>query len=86
MLFFKHHGHLLNLIISFVVTIEQTLKYYLRKMNREYIGSIDKIFFHFDGSRLKLEDKTPVEIFFKNHINPKINVSYSSNYDIFMNN
>ena len=55
-------------------------------MNREYIGSIDKIFFLYDGSRLKLEDKTPVEIFFKNHINPKINVSYSSNYDIFINN
>ena len=85
-IFQTDHGHLLNLIISFGITIEQTLKYYLRRINREYIGSIDKIFFLYDGSRLKLEDKTPVETFFKNHINPKINVSYSSNYDIFINN
>jgi len=85
-IFQTDHGNILNLIISHGVTIGQTLKYYLRRMNREYIGSIDKIFCLYNGIRLKLEDNTPVEIFFQNHINPKINVSYSSNYDIFINN
>ena len=35
---------------------------------------------------LNLEDKTSVEIFFKINMNPRINVSYSSNNNIFMNN
>ena len=53
-------------------------------MDREYINSIDKINFLHNGKALNLEDKTPVEIFFKNNTNPKLSVSHSSNFDTFI--
>ena len=83
-IFQTDHGNFLNLVISYGVTIEQTLKYYLKRMNREYINSIDKINFLHNGKALNLEDKTPVEIFFKNNTNPKLSVSHSSNFDTFI--
>ena len=48
--------------------------------NKNYTGALDE----YKGNILLVGinyDKTN-----KNHINPKINVSYSSNYDIFINN
>ena len=74
-------GNMLNLVISYGVTIEQTLKYYLRRMAREY-DSINKINFLHNGKALNLEDKTPVEIFFKGNTNPKINVTSNNNISI----
>jgi hypothetical protein len=83
-IFQTDQGNVLNFIISYGVTIEQTLKYYLKRMDREYINSIDKINFLHNGKALNLEDKTPVEIFFKNNTNPKLSVSHSSNFDTFI--
>jgi hypothetical protein len=83
-IFQTDRGNFLNLVISYGVTIEQTLKYYLGRMARKYINSIDKINFLHNGKALNLVDKTPVEIFFKNNTNPKLSVSHSSNFDTFI--
>ena len=77
----------INLIVSYGTTLDELLKYYLRRMNRtEFIGSHDKIVFYFNGSngrRIKFGDQTPVETYFKYHPNPIIRVSqsgYSGNW------
>jgi len=59
-------GHTFNLKVSFGTTIDQLLKYYLRRMNRaELIGNDYKINFFFNADRLKFGGKTLVEEFFK---------------------
>ena len=78
-------GHTTNLIVSYGTTIDELLKYYLRRMNRtEFIGSHDgKIAFYFSGRRIKFGDQTPVETYFKHNDNPIIRVnqnSYSGNW------
>ena len=62
-------------------TIDQILKYYLRRMNRtEFIGT-NKIAFLFNGTQIKFGNKTPVEIYFRtfNYPSIKVHFNFSSN-------
>ena len=62
--------------VSYGTTIDQTLKYYLRKINRtEFINS-NKIKFSFGEKILRFGDNTPIEIFFKSSTEPKIYVNF----------
>ena len=63
--FFKNYDEIYTFEVSYGTTIDQTLKYYLRKINRtEFINS-NKIKFSFGEKILRFGDNTPIEIFFK---------------------
>ena len=68
-----------NLTASYGTTLDQLLKYYLRRMNSIELIGTDKIQFLFEARSLVFGDKTPIEKYFKNNINPKIVVICSSN-------
>ncbi len=71
-IFFTTQGHKHNLIARNGTTLDELLKYYLRKMNRtEFIWS-DKISFLFNGSQLEFGDQTTVETYFIPISHPKI--------------
>ena len=69
-------GHAHNLIVRYETTIDELLKYYLRRMNRtEFIGS-HNIVFLFNTSPVKFGDQTTIATYFKNSNNPKIIVEF----------
>ena len=68
--------------ISYGTTIDQTLKYYLKRINRtEFINS-NKILFSFVQKILRFGDNTPIEIFFKSSNEPKICVKFLFSFGI----
>ena len=67
-----------NLTASYGTTVDQLLKYYLKRINSTEIGT-DKIRFLYEGKYLVFGDKTPIEKYFKNNINPEIVVMCFSN-------
>ena len=61
-----------NITASYGTTIDQLLKYYLKRMNSPELIATDKIKFLFDARSIVFGDETPIEIYFKNNLNPKI--------------
>ena len=60
------NGIIYNIEVKYGTTIAELLAIYLKKIERpELIGKSDKIAFLFNGYRLRIEDITPVEEFFK---------------------
>ena len=68
-----------NITASYGTTIDQLLKYYLSRMNSPELIATDKIKFLFDARSIVFGDETPIEIYFKNNLNPKIIVICFSN-------
>ena len=67
-----------TIIVSHGTKIDQVLKYYLRRMNRpEFIGSPKILFFH-NATTIGFGNKTPVEIYFRNEVNPTVIVNFNS--------
>ncbi len=62
----------LNLTVSYGTTLDQLLKYYLKRINCTELIGTDKIRFLYEARSLSFGDKTPIEKYFKNNINPKI--------------
>ena len=82
----KKEGHTFNLKVSYGTTIDQLLKYYLKRMNRaELIGNDNKIIFLFNAAKLEFGDKTPVEEYFKYSLVPKIFVNLINDQSLFSN-
>ena len=64
-------GHIFSLGVNYGTTIDQLLKYYLKRMNRaELIEKDNKINFLFNKARLKFGDRTPIETCFWGVRNP----------------
>ena len=61
-----------NLTASYGTTLDQLLKYYLKRINSTELIGTDKISFFYEAGSLGFGDKTPIEKYFKNNINPKI--------------
>ena len=77
---FKSDGaYSFNITASYGTTIDQLLKYYLRRMNSPELIKTDKIKFLSDARGIVFGDETPIEIYFKNNLNPKIIVICFSN-------
>ena len=68
-----------NITASYGTTIDQLLKYYLRRMNIPELIATNKIKFLFDARGIVFGDETPIEIYFKNNLNPIIMVICFSN-------
>ena len=69
-------GIRINIEVKYGTTIAELLAIYLKKIERpELIGKSDKIEFLFNACKLRFEDITPIEQFFKNSTNPKIVVN-----------
>ena len=68
-----------NITASYGTTIDQLLKYYLRRMNNPELIATNKIKFLFDARGIVFGDETPIEIYFKNNLNPIIMVICFSN-------
>ena len=68
-----------NLTAIYGTTLDQLLKYCLKRMNCTGLIGTDKIQFLYERKSLVFGDKTPIEKYFKNNINPKIVVMCSSN-------
>ena len=65
-----------NLCFKYGTTIDEILKIYLKRVNREeLIGRYDKICFLVNAQQIKFGDKTPVEKLFKLNRNPKVVVN-----------
>ena len=62
--------------VSHGTTIDQTLRYYLRRINRTEFICSNKINFSFGQKILRFGDNTPIEIFFKSATEPIINVKF----------
>ena len=62
---------------NYGTTIDQILEKYLQRIGRHdlYSEKSNKICFLFNACRLRFGDKTPVEEFFKNVMNPQIIVN-----------
>ena len=73
-------GHTHNCIVNCEVTIDQLLKYYLRRMNKAELIGTNKLNFIFNGSTLKFGDQYSIENYFGNNPSPKITVS-QNNYN-----
>ena len=64
------------LVLNYGTTIDEMLRKYLIRVNREdMIGKDGKICFLFNGIEIRFGDKTTVEEFFKNVANPKVVVN-----------
>ena len=68
-----------NITASYGTTIDQLLKYYLKRINSPELIRTDKISFLCDARYIMFGDETPIEIYFKNNLNPKIVVICFSN-------
>ena len=68
-----------NLTVSYGTTLDQLLKYCLKRINSTELIGTDKIRFLYEARSLVFGDKTPIEKYFKNNINPKIVVVCFSN-------
>ena len=66
-----------NITVEYGTTIDQLLKKYLTIQKREYLIEYEShnIVFLFNAKQIKLGDKTKVEQFFKNIINPMVVVN-----------
>jgi len=66
-----------NLIleVNYGTTIDETLKYYLRRINRKEFINSKKIQFIYNENYLRFGDKSAIEIFFKSSPSPRIEVS-----------
>ena len=76
-----------NLILKFGTTIEYMIKFYLKLNDKRNLinDNRNEINFFWNKFKLGLKDKTPIEIFFKNNLNPEVNV-YLNNSNILDNN
>ena len=76
-----------NLILKFGTTIEDMIKFYLKLNDKRNLinDNRNEINFFWNKFKLGLRDKTPIEIFFKNNLNPEVNV-YLHNSIILDNN
>ena len=69
-----------NLVLSYGTTISKALRQCLWEFCLpDFIESEKKRFLH-NAVQLKFEDQTPVEVFFKNNINPKVIVNDINNF------
>jgi len=70
-------GCINTLILNHGTTIDQMLRIYCRRFFRENIRNIieKELCFLFHANRIKLGDKTPVEHYFRNEVNPILNVN-----------
>ena len=72
-----------TLVYSFGTTIDEVLKKYLKRVNREELindeQSKGKICFLFNAAQLKFGDNTKIENFFKGISNPKVVVNDVNN-------
>ena len=77
-----------NLLLNYGTTLDQMLKIYLKIIGLEdyYINKSNNTRFLWNANKIKFGDKTPIEIYFKNAICPKIvfndiGISFSSYED-----
>ena len=78
--FQSNNGFNFDLIVNEEATIDSTLQYYLRRINRaEYIGS-NEIYFIYNAIKMHFGDKTPVREYFGNSRNPYIVIIDMHNY------
>ena len=68
-----------NIVLSYGTTIDQALRKYLESVDKANLIGSDKISFLFNAAKLSFGDKTVVEKFFKNSINPKVVVNDTNN-------
>ena len=72
-----------TLVYNFGTTVDQVLRKYLKRVNREDLINDEqnkgKICFLFNAAQLKFGDKTPIEQFFKGISNPKVVVNDVNN-------
>ena len=87
-IFRTHEGCTNNLLLNYGTTLDQMLKIYLKIRGLEdyYINKSNQICFLWNANKIKFGDKTPIEIYFKNAICPKIvfndiGISFSSYED-----
>ena len=67
-------GYRNTLYLNYGITIDQMLKIYLRIIGREdlYNNKNIQVFFLYNATKVKFGDKTPLWLFFRNNINPKV--------------
>ena len=68
-----------NLVLSHGTTIDQALKKYLNAVGKPELVNSDKISFLFNAAKLEFGNKTTVENFFRNVMNPKVVVNDTAN-------
>ena len=73
-------GRTTNMVFNYGTTIDEILKKYLKRVNREDMIGKKEIGFLFYGNNLRFGDKTPIEQKFKGVCNPKVNVLTVSQY------
>jgi len=68
-----------ELVFEYGKTIDEILKIYLRRIGLIYFPNKDEDYpsFYTNESYLKFGDKTPIEIFFENDLNPIVSVDFS---------
>ena len=75
-IFATTYGTNTTLALNYGVTIAQMLKIYLRRFYRESLINNkkckDRIIFLYNGNKLRLEDKTSVELYFGNNDSPQV--------------
>ena len=65
-----------NLIFPYGTTMSEAIEKYLQRVGRpDLIGNTDKICFLVNAQKIKYNDKTPIEQYFRNNANPKIVVN-----------
>ena len=71
------NGYTVNLVLNYGTTLDQMIKTYLIRINKEnlYYEKDKHVCFLWNGIEIKFGDKTPIEIFFKNAVRPKIVVN-----------
>ena len=72
-----------SLVYNYGTTVDQVLKKYLKRVNREDLindkKNMGKICFLFNAAQLKFGDQTPIEQFFKGISNPTVVVNDVNN-------
>ena len=70
-----------NMVFPYGTTISEALKKYLQRVGRPdlFNNQDNKICFLVNATKLKFDDNTPIEQFFKNSINPKVVVNDINN-------
>ena len=71
-IFGTNEGYTNNLFLNYGTTLDQMLKIFLKKIGLEDHYKSNKICFLWNGNTIKFGNKTPIEIYFKNAICPKI--------------
>ena len=70
------NGFTIKLIVNKETTIDSTIKYYLRKINRaEYIGGSNEYLFFSIKGFIHFGDQTPLREYFENNFYPMIVVN-----------